>query len=136
MSGEPGLSPGDFFLWTTVDFLIAPVTQENEKMDSDELGSNVAWGQVTEMQDLKAVPVYFLRAGETRRVVVKDLDLGNVLAAFPVGDAGNLWPWLICINIHIQDRNGRQITCAVSDHLNLFFSERSPENINISASAP
>jgi hypothetical protein len=112
VSGELGLSAGDFFLWTTVDFLIASVTQEYEKMETDQLGSNVGWGQDTTMHDLKAVPVYFLRAGETRRVVVKGFDLGKVLASFPVGDAGNLWPWLIRLNIHIQDRDGRQITSA------------------------
>jgi hypothetical protein len=112
VSGEPDLSADDFFLWTTVDFLVAPVTQEYEKMETDQIDSDVAWAQVTEMQDLKAMPIYFLRAGETRRIVMKDFYIGKVLAAFPVGDAGNLWPWLIRLNMHIQDRTGRQIASA------------------------
>ena len=62
--------------------------------------------------DLKAVPIYSFRAGETRRVVIKDFDLEKALASFPVGNAGNLWPWLLRINIHIQDRAGKQIVSA------------------------
>jgi hypothetical protein len=110
--GELDLSTEDFFLWTTVDFLVAPVTEAYEKMDIDQTGSSVSWGQVTEMHDLKAVPIYLLRAGETRRVVIKDFDLEKALASFPVGNAGNLWPWLLRINIHIQDRAGKQIVSA------------------------
>lgn len=110
--GELDLSTEDYFLWTTVDFLVAPVTEAYEKMDVNQTGSSVSWGQVTEMQDLKAVPIYLLRAGETRRVVIKDFDLEKTLASFPVGNAGNLWPWLLRINIHIQDRAGKQIVSA------------------------
>jgi hypothetical protein len=112
ISGELDLSTEDFFLWTTVDFLVAPVTEAYEKMDIDQTGSSVSWAQVTEMHDLKAVPIYLLRAGETRRVVIKDFDLEKALASFPVGNAGNLWPWLLRINIHIQDRAGKQIVSA------------------------
>jgi hypothetical protein len=61
------------------------------------------------MRDLQTLPIYALRAGETRRVVIKDFDVEKVLASFPVGDAGNLWPWLVRITIHIQDRAGKQI---------------------------
>jgi len=110
--GEPDLRTGDFFLWTTVDFLVAPVARAYEQMDDRELGSSVAWGQITEMQDLKGVPIYLLRPGETRRVVAKDLDLRTVLAAFPVGDEGELWPWLVQVTIHIQDRSGKQLANA------------------------
>ena len=113
ISGELDLSTEDFFLWTTVDFLVAPVTEAYEKMDIDQTGSSVSWAQVTEMHDLKAVPIYLLRAGETRRIVIKDFDLKKALASFPVGNAGNLWPWLLRINIHIQDRAGKQIVSAV-----------------------
>jgi hypothetical protein len=110
--GELDLSTEDFFLWTTVDFLVAPVTEAYEKMDIDQTRSSVNWGQVTEMHDLKGVPIYSLRAGETRRVVIKDFDLEKALASFPVGNAGNLWPWLLRINVHIQDRAGKQIVSA------------------------
>jgi len=112
ISGELDLSTEDFFLWTTVDFLVAPVTEAYEKMHIDQTGSSVSWGQVTEMHDLRAVPIYLLRAGETRRVVIKDFDLEKALASFPIGNAGNLWPWLLRINIHIQDRAGKQIVSA------------------------
>ena len=103
---------GDYFLWTTVDFLVAPVTRAYEQMDNNELGSSVGWGQVTEMRDLKAVPIYFLRPDEARQVVVKDLDLSTVLAAFPVGDAGEFWPWLVRVTVHVQDRSGKQVAVA------------------------
>lgn len=112
IGGELDLSTEDFFLWTTVDFLVAPVTEALEKMGIDQIGSGASWGQVTEMQDLKAVPIYSLRAGETRRVVIKDFDLEKTLASFPVGNPGNLWPWLLRVNIHIQDRGGKQIVSA------------------------
>jgi hypothetical protein len=103
---------GDYFLWTTVDFLVAPVTRAYEQMDDNELGSSVGWGQVTEMRDLGATPIYFLRPDETREVTVKDLDLREVLAAFPVGDVGELWPWLIRVTVHVQDRDGKQMAVA------------------------
>jgi hypothetical protein len=110
--GELDLSSEDFFLWTTVDFLVAPVTEAYEKMNIDQTGSIVSWGQVTEMRDLRGVPIYSLRAGDTRRVVIKNFDLEKTLESFPVGNAGNLWPWLLRINIHIQDRTGKQIVSA------------------------
>lgn len=113
IGGELDLSTEDFFLWTTVDFLVAPVTEAFEKMGTEQFGSGVSWGQVAEMQDLKAVPIYSLRAGETRRVVIKDFDLERTLASFPVGNPGNLWPWLLRVNIHIQDRGGKQILSTV-----------------------
>jgi hypothetical protein len=112
VSGAPDLAADDFFLWTAIDFLVAPVTPEYDKMQTDQLGLAVGWGQLSEMQDLKFTPIYSLRPDETRRVVVKDFDLAKVLAAFPVGDAGNLWPWLMRLEIYVQDRNGKQIAAA------------------------
>jgi hypothetical protein len=103
---------GDYFLWTTVDFLVAPVTLAYEQMNNNELGSSVGWGQAMEMRDLKSVPFYFLGPDEVRQVAVKDLDLSTVLAAFPVGDAGELWPWLVRVTVHVQDRSGKQIAVA------------------------
>ena len=57
--GGIDLLAGDYFLWTTVDFLVAPVTCAYEQMDNSTLGSSVGWGQMTEMRDLKATPIYF-----------------------------------------------------------------------------
>jgi hypothetical protein len=103
---------GDYFVWTTVDFLVAPVTRAYEEMDNGTLSSSVAWGQVTEMRDFKAVPIYLLRPGESRKVAVKGLDLSPVLAAFPVDEDGELWPWLVRVTVHVQDRLGKQLTSA------------------------
>jgi len=46
---------GDYFVWTAVDFLVAPVTCAYEQMDDATLGSSVAWALVTEMRDLKGI---------------------------------------------------------------------------------
>ena len=111
LGGEDVLA-GDYFVWTTVDFLVAPVTRAYERMENNKLSSSVGWGQVTEMRDLRATPIYFLRPGESRQVAVRDLDLEPVLAAFAVGDAGELWPWLLRVTVHVQDRSGKQLASA------------------------
>jgi hypothetical protein len=103
---------GDYFLWTTLDFLVAPVTRTFEQIDNNELASNIGWGQVTEMQDFKATPIYSLRPDEARHVVVKELDLKKVLAAFPARGDGGLWPWLLRLTVHVQDRSGKQVAVA------------------------
>jgi len=125
--GGADVLSGDYFLWTTVDFLVAPVTRALEQMDNNELGSNVGWGQVMEMRDFKASPIYFLRPNEARQVTVRNLDFRPVLAAFPVGDAGELWPWLVRVTIHVLDRSGKQI--AVSERT-LRLSPSSARKIN------
>jgi len=103
---------GDYFVWTTVDFLVAPVTRAYEQMGSGTLSSRVGWGQIAEMRDLKATTINLLRPGESRKVAVKGLDLSPVLSAFPVGEDGELWPWLIRVVVHVQDRLGKQLTSA------------------------
>jgi hypothetical protein len=101
---------GDYFVWTTVDFLVAPVTRAYEQMGDGALSSSVGWGQMAEMRDLKATPISLLRSGESRKVAIKELDLSPVLSAFPVGEDGELWPWLIRVVVHVQDRSGKQLT--------------------------
>jgi len=103
---------GDYLLWTTVDFLVAPVTRAYDQMDDIQLASSVGWGQVSEMQDLNGTSIYSLRQDETKQAVIKGLNLSTVLSAFPKGDAGNLWPWLVRVTVHIQDRSGKQIASA------------------------
>jgi hypothetical protein len=103
---------GDYFLWTTVDFLVAPVTRAYEQMDDNQLATSVGWGQMSEMRDLNGTSIYSLRPNETKQAVVKDLNLSPVVSAFPLGNAGNLWPWLIRLTVHIQDRSGKQIAAA------------------------
>lgn len=103
---------GDYFVWTIADFLIAPVTRAYEQMNNSALSSSVGWGQVAEMRDLKATPINLLRPGESRKVAVKALDLSPVLSAFPVGENGELWPWLIRVVVHVQDRSGKQLASA------------------------
>jgi hypothetical protein len=110
--GGSDVLTGDYFLWTTVDFVVAPMTRAYAQMDNNKLATTVGSGQVNEMRDLSATPIYFLRPSETRQVVVKNLDLNTVLAAFPVGDAGELWPWLVRVTVHIQNRSGKQIAVA------------------------
>jgi hypothetical protein len=112
VTGELGLTTSDFLLWTSIDFLVAPVMQVDDKMDINEIASIAGWGQLAEMHDFRGVPIYALSAGETRRVAIRNLDLGRVLTSFPVGNAGNLWPWLLRIGIHIQNRAGKQIATA------------------------
>jgi hypothetical protein len=107
-----GSDVGDYFLWTTVDFLVAPVTSAYEQMDNSALASSVSWGQMTEMRDFKATPIYWLRPEEARQVVVKDLDLRPILITFPVGEDGELWPWLVRVTVHVMDRSGKRITDA------------------------
>lgn len=106
--GGQDVLTNDYVLWTTVDFLVAPVAPQFGRMDNDKLSSSVGWGQIAEMRDLKAIPIYDLRPDEERQVLVKELDLSAVLASFPVGNAGNLWPWLLRITVHVQDRSGKQ----------------------------
>jgi hypothetical protein len=36
---------GDYFVWTTVDFLVAPVTRAYEQMSNGALSSSVGWGK-------------------------------------------------------------------------------------------
>jgi hypothetical protein len=110
--GGSDVLAGDYLLWTTVEFLVAPVIRAYDQMDDNQLASSVGWGQVTEMRDLTGTPIYFLRPSETQQVLVKGLNLSDVLSAFPIGDGDNLWPWLIRVTVHIQDRSGKQIAAA------------------------
>jgi hypothetical protein len=112
VKGEPDLITGDFLLWTTVEFLVAPAHQRYEKLQPDTLASEAGWGTLAEMADLKPVPIYSLSPGETRRLIIKGFDLKKAIAAFPIGNARNLWPWLVRLEIHVQDRNGKQIGSA------------------------
>lgn len=111
VGGSDTLS-GDYFLLTTIDFLVAPVRSGYEQMDDKTLGSSVGWGQVSEMRDLVGASIYGLRPDETKRVTIKGLDLSPVPEAFPMRDAGDLWPWLVRVTVHVQDRSGKQIAFA------------------------
>jgi hypothetical protein len=110
--GKAGLSAEDFVVWTTIDFLVAPATRKYEEMDINQLGTSVSWGQVTEMRDLRATEIHSLRPGQTVHLSMSEFDLRPVMAAFPLGDAGNLWPWLMRVNIHVQGRDGNHIAQA------------------------
>jgi hypothetical protein len=112
VKGEPDLWAGDFLLWTTVEFLVAPAMRRYEEVDSDAIASEGGWATLVGVADLKPIPIYSLGPGQTRRVVIKGFDLKKVVSAFPIGNPGNLWPWLIRLEIHVQDRNGKQIGSA------------------------
>ena len=47
------------------------------------------------------------------QLVVKDLDLRSILITFPVGEDGELWPWLVRVAVHVMDRLGKRITDAL-----------------------
>jgi hypothetical protein len=110
--GKAVLSAEDFVVWTTIDFLIAPATRKYEEMDMNQLAASVSWGQVTEMRDLRATEVHSVRPSQTVHLSISQFDLRPVIAAFPPGDAGNLWPWLMRVNIHVQGRDGNPIAQA------------------------
>jgi hypothetical protein len=102
----------DYLVWATVDFLVSPVTRAYEQIGQGALSSSVGWGQMAEMRDLKATTINRLRPGESRKVALKGMDLSPVLSTFPVGEEGELWPWLIRVVVHVQDRSGKQLTSA------------------------
>jgi hypothetical protein len=112
LTGELDLSSDDFLVWSTIDFLVAPTNASYQRMNVEQLSEGVVWGQVTEMLDIKSAPIYSLRGGESRSVRIKNFSLQDVLALFHRNDTKNLWPWLLRVNIHVQDRTGRQIASA------------------------
>jgi hypothetical protein len=99
----------DFLVKTTIDFLVAPPSAQFERLTPDQLGQEVSWGQVTEMHDLKSVSVYSLSPGQSRTVSIRGFDLAGVMAAFPANDHAPLWPWLMRINVYVQDRSGNEV---------------------------
>jgi len=99
----------DFLVWTTIDFLVTRPSKRFERMTPEQLDQEYSWGQVVEMDDLKSAPVYFLGPGESRSIVIKGYDLSAVMASFPPNDPAPLWPWLMRINIHVQDRSGNEV---------------------------
>ncbi len=103
---------GDFLVRTTIDFLVAPPSVQYARMTSDQLGRAVSWGQVTEMRDVKTVSVYSLHPGESRAISIRGFDLTDVMAAFPPDDGAPLWPWLMRINLFVQDRSGKEVASA------------------------
>lgn len=107
--GARSLLSQDFIVTTTMDFLVAPERKEFADLSPAKLGEQVSWGQVAEMKDIRSEAVYALRPGERRSVVIRGFDLSEVLAAFPPHKDGSLWPWLVRINIHVQDREGNQV---------------------------
>jgi|HubBroStandDraft_6_1064221.scaffolds.fasta_scaffold46040_3 hypothetical protein len=109
ISDLPGFEWQDLLLWTTVNFVVAPADQHYASLSIEELGEQVGSGLVTSMQDINAVPLYDLRPGRTRKVVLGRFALGPLLATFPPTEKDNLWPWVMRITIHIQDRDGHQI---------------------------
>jgi hypothetical protein len=112
LKGEPGLSSGDFLLWTAVEFFVAPVTPYYETMKADQIDLKASWNMSAEIQDLKPLPIYSFGPGETRRVVIDGFDFAKLLRSFPKEDPDNLWPWFLRIRIYVQDRTGRQIGSA------------------------
>jgi hypothetical protein len=102
----------ELIVWTTIDFIVAPATPANERLSINELAAEVSWGQITEMQDVESTVLDGFDSSEPTHIVFSESNRGPVLAAFPLGNAGNLWPWLMRVNIHVQDRNGKPVAQA------------------------
>ena len=118
----------DFLVWTSIDFLVAPASEEFARKDSEQLGNEVSWEQITEMRDLKVVLVIHLTRGESRHVLLKEFDLSEVLESFPTEDSDNLWPWLMRLNINAQDRSGK----VVGSTYKIFALKPNPSRISSS----
>lgn len=103
---------GDYFVWTTVDFLVAPVTRAYEQMDKRHTRFKRRMGASRRNARPQGSAHLFSQPDESRNVAVKGLDLRPVIAAFPVGEDGELWPWLVRVTVHVQDRSGKQVTSA------------------------
>lgn len=101
----------DLLIWTSIDFLVAPPRAQFEQMTPDELNLAVSWGQVTQMHDLRSRTL-FLEPGQSRFVRIGSFDLTEVMAAFQPDDPAPLWPWLVRMNIYVQDRDGKEIGSA------------------------
>jgi hypothetical protein len=101
---------GEVLIWTSVDFIVAPATEDFAAKNNAQKASDVSWGQITEMSDLRAATMS-LKRKETRNVVLQEYDLRPVLAAFPFlpNESDNLWPWLMALHIHVQGRDGREL---------------------------
>jgi hypothetical protein len=105
-----GQYEGEVLIWTSADFIVAPATQNFAAKNDEQKASDVSWGQITEMSDLRATTVS-LKQNDTRNVVLGEFDLRPVLAAFPFlpDESDNLWPWLMGLHVHVQDRGGREL---------------------------
>jgi hypothetical protein len=79
-----------------------------DRLTPDQLDQELTWGQVTEMHDLTSVSVYSLGPRQSRTVSIRGFDLAGVMAAFPANDHAPLWPWLMRINVYVQDRSGNE----------------------------
>jgi hypothetical protein len=99
---------GEVLIWTSVDFIVAPATAEFAAKNDAQKAREVSWGQITEMSDLRAATVS-LKRNETRNVVLREFDLRPVLAAFLPNESDNLWPWLMALHVHVQDRDGHEL---------------------------
>ena len=102
----------ELVVWTSIDFVVAPASQANERLEISQLATSASWGQITEMKDVQAVVLDRFLSLEPTHIVFSESDLGPVLAAFPLGNAGNLWPWLMRVNVHVQDRDGKPVADA------------------------
>jgi hypothetical protein len=107
--GTRSLLASDFIVTITLDFLVAPERKEFAELAPAQLGEKVSWGQISEMKDIRNEAVYALRPGERRSVAIRGFDLSKVISAFPPHEDGSLWPWLLRVNVYVQDREGNLV---------------------------
>lgn len=112
VKGEPIPNSDELVVWTTIDFIVAPASRANEKLEISQLATDGTWAQITGMRDVQATVLNGFLSLEPTHIVFSESKLGPVLSAFPLGDAGNLWPWLMRVNVHVQDRDGKLVAHA------------------------
>lgn len=102
-----GKFENDFVVLTNGDFIVAPRNKYSEA-DLDKLAEEVAWGQATSMNDVKAKVVQGLKPNETRKIILENFKIGDVIKNFSSGE-DSLWAWLFRINVRVENRNGEKI---------------------------
>jgi len=77
-------------------------------MDNSALASVFHGAQMTEMETSKQLLSTGFGQRKPGHVVVKDLELRPILITFPIGEDGELWPWLVRVTVHVMDRSGNE----------------------------
>ena len=106
------IQAGGIFVSAHVEFLVAPADSFYRDEKIYQLIQESSWRHLGEMSDPQPILLSRMKLRETRHVVFKDLDLAPVLGAFPMGNADNLWPWLMRVKIHARTPYGAEMDLA------------------------
>ena len=101
----------EYFLLTTTDYLIAPVfaysINDFERLRS---GNEVSFGQLTQDNDMRTFVLHRLQRGTKREVVLRELDVRQLLRLTHSDPEDSMWPWLVRVNARLVDRQGRTVS--------------------------